>query len=88
MDHAGRGTKLLIVRHGLNSNHETVNIVNFKILNMRYNSNTYKRRISEALFVKQYRPSLNMQDNSIPLCIYSNIVNNLSFLTFRILLYE
>ena len=71
MDHAGRDTKSHIVRHGLTSNNETVNIENFKILNMGYNNNTYKRRISEALFVKQYRSSLNMQDNSVPLQLFN-----------------
>ena len=71
MDHAGRDTKSHIVRHCLNSNHETVNIGNFKILNMGYNRNTYKRRISEALFLKQYRPSLNIQDNSVPLQLFN-----------------
>ena len=40
MDHAGRDTKLHIVRHCLNSNHEAVNTGNFKILNMEYNNNT------------------------------------------------
>ena len=71
MDHAGRDTKSHIVRHYLNSNHETVNIENFKILNMGYNNNTYKRSISEALFLKQYRPSLNMRDNSVPLHLFN-----------------
>ena len=42
---------------------------------MGYNNNTYKRKISEALFVKQYRPSLNGQGNS-------------DRLTLRILLYK
>ena len=71
MDHAGGDTKSHLVRHGLNFNHETVNIENFKILNTGYNNNTYKRRISEALFVKQYRSSLNMQDNSVPLQLFN-----------------
>ena len=71
MDHAGRDTKSHIVRHGLNSNNETVNIENFKILNTGYSNNTYKRRISEALIIKQYRPSLNMQDNSVPLQLFN-----------------
>ena len=66
MDHAGRDIKSNIVKHRLNSNHEIVNIKNFKILNVGYNNNTYKRRISEPLFVKQYRPSLNMHNNSVP----------------------
>ena len=46
-----RDTKSHIVRYSLNSNNKTVNIENFKILNMGYNNNTYKRRISEALSV-------------------------------------
>ena len=71
MDHAGRDIKPRIVRHRLNSNHETVNIKNFKILNMGYNNNTYKTRISEPLFVKQYRPSLNMHNNSVPLQLFN-----------------
>ena len=58
-------TKSHIVRHCLNSNQETFNIENSKILNMGYINNTYKKRISEALFVKQYRPYLNVQDNSV-----------------------
>ena len=41
-DHAGRGTKSHIVRHCFNSNHEIVNIENFKILDMGHNKNTYK----------------------------------------------
>ena len=56
---------------GLNSNHETVNTEHFKILNVRYNNNTYGRRISEALFLKQYRPSLNVQDNSASLELFN-----------------
>ena len=68
-------TQSRISLNTLNSNHETGNIENFKILNMGYNNNTYKRKISEALFVKQYRPSLNGQDNS-------------DRLTLRILLYK
>ena len=67
MDHVGRDTKSHIVRHCLNSNHETVNIENFKVSNMRYSNNTYRGRIYEALFVKQYHPFLNIQDNYAPL---------------------
>ena len=71
VDQAGRDTKPHIVRHCLNSNHETVNNEHFKILNMGYNNNTYRRIISKALFVKQYQPSLNVQDNSVPLELFN-----------------
>ena len=36
------------------------NIEDFKILFMWDNDDTHKRRISKALFMKQYRPSLNV----------------------------
>ena len=49
MDQAGRHTKRHIARHCLNSDRETIDIENFKILNIGYNNNTYRRRISEAL---------------------------------------
>ena len=71
MDHAGRDTKSHIVRHRLNPNNGTVNFENFKIVNKGYNNNTYKRRISEALCVKQYRPSLSVQGNSVPLQLFN-----------------
>ena len=83
MDQAGRYTKSNIVIYCLTSDHEAVNTEKFKILSMKYNKNTYRKRISEALFVKQYHPFLNVQDNSVPLrlfdwfylCIYSNVVS-------------
>ena len=46
----------------------------FKILKcsvLTVNNNTYRRRISETLFVKQYRPSLNAQDNSVTLELFN-----------------
>ena len=58
-------------RHCLNTYHETVNTEHFKILNMGYNNNIYRRRISEALFVKQYRLSLIVLDNSVPLELFN-----------------
>ena len=70
MDRADRDAKSHIVRHCLNSNYETVNIENFKTLKMGYKNNTYKRRISEALFIKQYRSSLNVEDNSVSLQLF------------------
>ena len=71
VDHDGRDMKSHIFSHCLHSNHETINIEHFKILNLGYNNSTYRRRISEALFVKQLRPSLTVQDNSVPLEIFN-----------------
>ena len=71
MNHADIDTKSHIVRASLNSYRETVNIEYFKILNMEYNDNANRRRIPEALFVKQYLPSLNIQGNSVLLDLFN-----------------
>ena len=71
MDHVARDTNSHIVRYCLNSNHETVNIENFKVSNMGYGNNIYRGRIYEALFVKQYHPFLNMQENYVPLQFFN-----------------
>ena len=48
-----------------NSDRKWVDIEHFKIVIMEHN-NTYNRSMSEVQFIRQYYPSLNMQDNSIP----------------------
>ena len=54
VDYSVRDAKSHIVRHCLNSDRETVNIENFKMLNMGYRNNTYRKRISEAIFVNNF----------------------------------
>ena len=71
VDQAGRDTKPHIVRHSLNSNYETVNIENFKIINVWFNNNAYTRRVSEELFVKQYCLSLKVEDDPVPLDLFN-----------------
>ena len=39
---------------------------NFNLLGNNYQSNM-KRKISESLFIRQLKPSLNKQDKSLPL---------------------
>ena len=68
---SGKDTKSHFLRHSFTANHETVDIGHFQILNRGYNNNKNKRRVSEALFVKQYRPTLNVQDNSVPLHLFN-----------------
>ena len=54
VDYSVRDAKSHIVRHCLNSDRETVNIENFKMLNMGYRNNTYRKRICEAIFVNNF----------------------------------
>ena len=43
----------------------------FKILGKGFNNNRVKRKISEALLIKQYQPNLNTQENSISLELFN-----------------
>ena len=85
IDHSGRDTKSYIVRHCLNSIHGTLNIENFKVLNMGYSNDTYKRRISEALFVKQYIALPSMCKTTLSLCSFLIDFDCVSIATLQII---
>ena len=50
----------------MNSNHTHVTLNDFTIVNSGY-KHKFKRKNSEALFMKSNRPKLNKQDTSVPL---------------------
>ena len=56
-----------MLQHTLQSGHSSVSFNEFKILGKDFNKNRVNRKISEALLIKQYWPTLNMQENSISL---------------------
>ena len=37
-----------------------------------YTNSKFKQKISEALFIKELRPSLNTQETSVPLLLYND----------------
>lgn len=71
LEHAGKDKKSHMLRHTLQSGHPSVSLSDFKILVKGYKNNRMKRKISEALLIKQYRPTLNKQENSIPLELFN-----------------
>ena len=69
-----------------------VRINDLEIVDSGFCNNSYRRKIAEALIIRNKRPSLNSQDMSIPLkltymcfCINENNRNFLLFLCFTIL---
>ena len=40
---------------------------NIKTIDLGFHGNKVKRKISEALYIKQYRPSLNSQEQPVEL---------------------
>ena len=70
-EHVGKDKKSHMLQHTLQSGHPSVSLNEFKILGKGFSNNRVKRKISEALLIKQYRPILNTQENSMFLELFN-----------------
>ena len=52
-------------------NHKNVERQDFKILGKSYRNNAIKRKISEALYCRELKPTLNVQEKSIDLKLFN-----------------
>ena len=52
--HCGKDKQSHELKHALVSNHPVVDLKDLKIIDKNYHGNKYKRKISEALYIKQY----------------------------------
>ena len=73
MDHNKRDKNSHLLQHFCKRNHPHVWENDFKVLGYNYHSN-FKRKISEALFIMQLKPSLSVKEKSIQLQVYNYIV--------------
>ena len=69
MEHAGKDNKSHMLKYTLQSGYPSPN--DFRILQKGYNNNKVKRKISEALLIRKYRPSLNKHENLLPLLLFN-----------------
>ena len=69
--HRGKDKNSHVYQQSVNSNHALVTLDDFAILNLGYKHNKFKRKISEALFIKTNRPNFNKQDTSVPLKLFN-----------------
>ena len=60
-------TKMVIMCRRETTGHENVNIDHFEILSNDKKDNKFKRKLPEALQIKHERPTLNIQEQSVPL---------------------
>ena len=70
-EHREKDKNSHVYEHSVNSNHALVTLDDFTIVNSGYKHNKFKRKISEALFIKSNRPNLNKQDTSVPLKLFN-----------------
>ena len=63
----GKDKQSHLLKHAIISNQPVVDVKDLKIIDKNYHENKYKRKIPEALYSKQYRPSLSPQEHSAQL---------------------
>ena len=70
-DHNGRDHASHILKHSIEKSHTNVISKNFKVVDKNFRNNKRKRKIAESLWIKDLRPTLNMQEKSIPLKLFN-----------------
>ena len=71
LEHASKDKKSHMLQHTLQSGYPSVLLNEFKILGKGFNNNRVKMKTSEVLLIKQYRPTLNAQENPISLELFN-----------------
>ena len=82
-DHNGRDYSSHLVKHAEETDHLPVDTANFELIRSGYCNNARSRRIAEALLIKKLKPTLNIQEKSVPLKLF-NYFNYLTILTFSL----
>ena len=70
-DHNGRDYSSHLVKHAVETAHLPVDTANFEVIGSGYRNNSSRRKIAEALLVKKLKPTLNIQEKSVPLKLFN-----------------
>ena len=70
VNHSGRDDKSHLYEHAEKTEYENVKIYHSEILSNGYKNNKFKRKFAEALHIKHERPTLNAQEQSLPLKLF------------------
>ena len=69
-DHNNRDKNSHVYKHSIDNNHKHVWVDDFEILSSNYTA-SYKRKLSESLYIKEYNASLNSQEKSVKLNLFN-----------------
>ena len=67
IDRNGRDISSYLLKHAIESGHRHITEENFKIINNGFRNNTLKRRIADSSLIKEKKPTLNKQEQSLQL---------------------
>ena len=65
IDHTGRDANSHLVKHSIESGHKALEAIDYKIIGTGYCKNTMRRKLSEAIFIKELKATLNKQEKSV-----------------------
>ena len=69
--HSGKDINSHMFKHSMAANHPTVTLDDFTVLRSGYHNRKFKKKVSESLFIKQNRPTLNKHGTSVPLKLFN-----------------
>ena len=70
-EHSGKDINSHMFKHSMAANHSTVTLDDFTVLRSGYHNRKFKKKVSESLFIKQNRPTLNKHGTSVPLKLFN-----------------
>ena len=70
-EHSGTDVNSHIFKHSVAANHPTAMLDHFTVLSNGYRNRKFKRKVSESLFTKQNRPTLNRHGTSVLLKLFN-----------------
>ena len=59
LDHTGKDINSHLYKHSIEIGHQTLEISDYRIIGNGYKNNGNKRKIAEALLIKELKPTLN-----------------------------
>ena len=59
------------LKHALENNHQRFSEKDFKIIGNGFRGNSKKREVAEVLLIREIKPNLNIQDQSVPLQLFT-----------------
>ena len=70
-DHSSRDHASHMVTHNIETSYIDVKTANYKIIDINFSNNKRKQKIAKSLSIKYLRPTLNVQEKSVPLKLFN-----------------
>ena len=70
-EHTGKDNNSHLTKHSQIKGHKPVSLEDFKIIGSHFKNQEYFRKIAEAIYIKRFKPTLNVQHMSIPIELFN-----------------